>query len=232
MKKALATFALIALAAVAARADVLGQWTFENGGVSSATGATFSYGPADSGANAAGSAGGGSHAATNTAWTFPSGNGSTRSLSADRWAVNDYYQFSLSSGGYQGILLEWDQTGSNTGPRDFRLAYSTDGSAFTDFGTYSITNDSWTTGGAPKTQSHYSFDLSSVTALDNQATVYFRLLDNSTTSITGGTVATGGTGRVDNFTVNASLIPEPSVVGLVGVGAALLVGAMRYRKRS
>ncbi len=45
-------------------------------------------------------------------------------------------------------------------------------------------------------------DLSSITAINNQPTVYFRLVNNSTTSATGGApLATGGTARVDNFTV-------------------------------
>src|SRR5439155_102448 len=52
--------------------------------------------------------------------------------------------------------------------------------------------------------SRRSLDLSGVPAIENQSTVYIRLVDNSTTSINNGTVASGGTGRVDNFTVNGT----------------------------
>jgi hypothetical protein len=55
-----------------------------------------------------------------------------------------------------------------------------------------------------------TLDLSGVSALNNQATVYIRLVDNATTSIGGGTVATGGTGRVDNFKATASLATSSS----------------------
>ena len=40
-------------------------------------------------------------------------------------------------------------------------------------------------------------------------TVYFRLTDAGTVSANGGTVATGGTSRADNFTVSFAAVPEP-----------------------
>ena len=68
------------------------------------------------------------------------GNGSGKSFSSNNWAVDDYYQFSTSTLGYTSISVSWDQTRSSTGPSQFKIAYSTDGTTFTDFGThYSIT---------------------------------------------------------------------------------------------
>jgi hypothetical protein len=137
----------------------------------------------------------------------PVGNGSSESFSANGWDVGDYYQFRTSTIGVNNIGLIFDQTGSNTGPRDFQLQYSTNGTTFTNFGSiYQITNDSWSSGTA-SVLSTRSFDLRSISALNNQSDVYFRLVDSSTTSISGATVAATGTGRVDNFTVYSSFIP-------------------------
>ncbi|HCL91439.1 MAG TPA: VPLPA-CTERM sorting domain-containing protein, partial [Verrucomicrobia subdivision 3 bacterium] len=39
----------------------------------------------------------------------------------------------------------------------------------------------------------------------------------------------GGTGRIDNFTVTATMIPEPSALALVGLGVA---GLVAFRRRN
>lgn len=236
MKKALATLAIMALATFAARAqDTLTDWTFEGTAVSTALTATdFNYGPADLGVQTGGSDGAGHHAATNTVWSFPAGNGSLHAFSSNNWQVGDYWQFSLNTSGYTNIMLGWDQAGSGTGPRDFKLAYSADGGlSFFDVSTYSVILSGFATG-STNTAAHQGFDASGITALNNNATVIFRLIDNGTTAINGtGTVATAGTDRVDNFTVTGlSAVPEPSVLGMVGLGAALVIGAFKYRRRS
>jgi hypothetical protein len=211
-----------------AATTIIVQWTFESPNTPAGATAAIYPNPIPPGVGS-GSAGG-VHASASTAWSTPAGNGSTYSFSSNYWSVGDYYQFSTSTTGFTGISVSWDQTGSNTGPRDFKLAYSTDGANFTDFGSpYSITNDSWSTS-TPKTVSHISEDLSAITGLDDQENVYFRLIDNSTTSVNGGTVGTGGTGRVDNFTVNGTIIgpSDPSGTGqaspdLVSIGESTLL---------
>ena len=87
-----------------------------------------------------------------------------------------------------------------------------------------------TLAGASETASEYTFDLSTVTALDDQSSVFFRLVDTSTTSANAGTVAGGGTDRVDNFTVTATAVPEPSTIALLTLGGAAGLVALR-RKR-
>jgi hypothetical protein len=205
--------------------DILANWTFDVA-LTSATGGPFA---ADAGVNAATSL-----VTSNTGGTFsnPSGNGSVRSYSSNGWDVNEYFQFTTSTVGFQGVTLTWDQTGSNTGPRDFQLRYSTDGSNFTNSLSYQLANVSWNNA-TPTilTTSSFSSDLTGITALDNAPTVFFRLVNNSTTSINGGTVASGGTGRVDNFIINATAVPEPTSMTLVGlIGITGLVA--RYRRRN
>ena len=152
----------------------------------------------------------GFHAGAST-YSNPTGNGSTESFSSNNWVIGDYYQFQIATTNYTDINISFDHISSGTGPRDFIVQYSTDGSIFTTFGgtggTYVVIENAgantWASG-SHNANSYYAVDLSSITALNNQATVYFRLVDNSTTSTNGGIVASGGTSRVDNFTVTGT----------------------------
>jgi len=169
----------------------------------------------------------GVHASGSTVFSNPSGNGSVESFSSNFWGVGDYYQFTLATTGFEDITISWDQTGSNTGPRDFELQYQIGAGAFTNVLSFSLTNDGW--GPTPNGLSTRTFDFSAISGLDNAASVTFRLTDRSTTAITGGTVATGATGRVDNFTISGTAVPEPST-GLLGLIAAACLPLRRRRK--
>lgn len=223
MKTKLAFLAVLSLAAATLHAQTLAQWTFETSGSAYNTAVTASSIGGIVPEIGAGFASG-VHASASAAWSSPVGNGSAESLSVNNWAVGDYWQFEVSTVGYQGILFSFDQTSSSTGPRDFRLAYSTDGSSFTSFATYSVlanaSPNAWTSSTYNPLHT-YSFDLSSITAIDNEPNVYLRLIADSTVSANGGTVATTGTDRVDNVTV--SVVPEPTALALVGLGLAGLV---------
>jgi len=214
-----------------ASADILAQWTFEvTPPADVADSTTISGILADVGAGTASAL----HASAATDWTTPAGNGSANSLSANTWGVGDFFQFSLSTAGYTGVGITFDQVSSGTGPKDFYLAYSTDGSSFIQFGSsYAVlantAPNSWSAG-TPIATTSYNFDLSSITALDNSPTIYLRLVDSSTVSANGGAVATGGTGRVDNFTVTATAVPEPGAFALVGGFGLLMLYFKRCRR--
>ena len=223
IRKIVAILAVATALATGAQAQVISNWTFENVAVGTGSGTDFSYGGADSGALVAGSAASGHHASASTAWTFPQGTGGAgRALSANNWAAGDYFQFSLSTVGFQNINVSFSQLGSSTGPANYQFSYSTDGTNFTNFGSQ-ITLTSMS---AFQTN---SFNLSIVTGLNNAATIYFRIVDVSTVAIGGGTVGTTGTGRIDDFTVTATPIPEPATYMLFGMG--LLVCAQQFRRR-
>lgn len=208
--------------------NVIAKWKFDTDSVQAtptATSPTFITGDAvaDSGQQVIGSSFTGVHASVCT-WSNPTGNGSSKSISSNTWAVGDYYQFSVNTTNYTGISLTYEQTGSNTGPSLFKLQYSTNGTTFTDFASYSIPTATANTalGWSAATYnvtSKISQDLSTITDLDNKSIVYFRLVVNGTTSINNSTVASGGTSRIDNFTVIAStLLP----VTLKSISASLI----------
>ncbi len=153
------------------------DWTFETNTVSG-TAATNTYGAADTGAQTGGSSASGTHAGATTAWSSPAGNGSAKSYSS-HWAAGDYWQFQLSTVGDQNLVVSFDQTGSTTGPRDFKLQYSTNGTSYTDLtgGAYSVLLSTWAGTSPPRDAAFtHTFDLSSVTALNNQTNVFFALL--------------------------------------------------------
>ena len=235
MKKSLFCLAsMLALNLTSAKADILADWTFQSAlstnniiGAGLTTNGTQSGVQADIGTGTASA----SHATAGSVWSIPAGNGSTNSWSVNNWSVGDYFQFQVSTLTFQNINVSFDQTGSGTGPRDFGLFYSTDGTIFTQFGAnYSVLangaapNASWNATTANSVYS-FAFDLSAITALNNSSADYFRLVDMSTTSTSGGTVGTAGTDRVDNFMV--STVPEPTTLALTGMGLMALVALRR-----
>jgi hypothetical protein len=222
IKTVLATIALAGFS-YSAQAVTVVQWDFEAAVIPGA-GTTWSGIAASLGTGTAS----GVHAASST-WSKPAGNGSPFSASSNAWAVGDYWQFSFSTTGYTGLVVNFDETGSNTGPRDFALAYSTNGVTFTNFANYSLINGAWSAA-TPVATTTFTYDLSSITALNNAATVTLRLIDSSTTAVNGTTVAGTGTSRVDNFTVNLTPVPEADTAAMLVAGLAAL-GFMARRRR-
>ena len=249
----LCSFATL-LAVQTVNAQTIAQWTFETAGATNGMnlnpGANVSPGTilADNGLNNSVSTATGLHAlagvysspagdldptiaalASGTIGPGQPGSGaanvspSLHSFSANNWSVNDYWSFTTSTLGYTGVTVAWDQAGSGTGPANFGLSYSINGGAFTPFATYSVVLSAWNT----TTAQPSSLIFSGGGAFDNANTIAFELVDLNTNSISGGIVATGGTDRVDNFTV-VSVVPEPSTLalGLVG-GFACLVALRR-----
>jgi hypothetical protein len=152
------------------------------------------------------------------------------SFSSNNWSVGDYYEFQTSTTGFfaaDNLGIIFDQTGSSTGPRDFKFQYSTDGSTFTDYpsGNYSLLNISWSSVAPVVDTTTFEFDISDIPALQNAPSVYFRLVNTSTTSISGGTVASTGTGRVDNFhLVEDFVAPPPPPPPELAIAGDLVMG--------
>lgn len=240
MKIYLAIAALVA-AAGSASADVVAYWNFNNStqnSTSSQLGVLNSTAPNQGSGTL--SIGGGSPTvqfntnaagtATGEVGTF-SGNtlnalggdlaGGALSFTASIGAVANnpvtangaYVQFGLDMSIYQSLVVSFATRGTSTGFRSGQLSYSGDGVTFTDFG------PTWD-GGASSTFFLVSRDLSAITSLNGDSSVFIRLTLNGAT---GG----GGNNRIDNVQFNATLVPTPGSLALVGLGG--LVATRRRR---
>jgi len=236
MKTMLKSALLLALIATAAQAATITQWTFETS-LPNSTGAAIGPLAAEVGTGSAS----GVHASDLTAYVSPAGNGSIASFSSNRWAIGDYYQFATATTGFTGISISLDQTRSSTGPAEFSLSYSTNGTDYnavsgatwsvTASTTGNITYSDTTTGNSwsqskTATNTSVSFDLSVISALNDAASVSFRIISTSTPG------STGGTNRVDNVTIAGtaiSAIPEPS--STAALAGLVVFGAVASRRR-
>jgi hypothetical protein len=205
--------------------DILSTWTFQ-------TTPPTTSGPhtADSGLFAASS-----FASTNSggAISSPAGNGSSNSFSSNGWAAGEYYQFTTNTVGFDAITVSYAQATSNTGPRDFQFQFSTDGTNFTNFGAGYIGPTADFSSTLFRPENVLSFDLSGITELNNSSLSVFRIAVVGSASENNGIIASGGTFRVDDFTVNGtsiSAVPEPTSLALLSV-AGFAGLAVSYRRR-
>ena len=222
MKKLLSTSLGLLVTVSIVQAQTIAQWTFE-------TSAPLTAGPVTPEIGTGSALG--SHAGA-AAYSTPAGNGSARSFSANTWAVGDSWQFQVSTLDINNVGLSWDQTSSNTGPKDYNLDYSLNsGLSWTTVSSYSVLanaapNPAWN---GTTSSSLYTFTPALAGVADNQASVWFRLINTDTVSANGGVVAAGGTDRVDNFTVAVAAVPEPTSLSLLG-GFGLLAWFVSRRR--
>jgi hypothetical protein len=221
---------ILANCAASASAEIISYWTFE-------TSVPTTAGPhvAESGINAATSEASGSTGGT---FSNPAGNGngfeSIESFSSTAWDPDDFWQFKFPTTGSTGLTLTFDQAGSNTGPKTFKVATSTDGMTFTDLpaGGYSVAASTWNTAPTPMPGFTHSFSLP--VELENLPFAYVRLVNTSPTTggaINGGNVGSGGTNRIDNVQIADSTIPEPATVSLLAmIGLAGSLAGRRFRR--
>jgi len=178
----------------------------------------------------------GIHTVTNSVWSYPTGNGSTSSMSATGWTVgNSSWDFVVSTALHTAIKINFDQISSSTGPRNWKLQYKIGAGSFTDYTTYNVLANAspnvWASS-ASNVAYKYSFDLSAVTAIENQSSITFRLLVNGSQPAGTGTAAfpTTGTNRIDNASIEATPVPEPTTLAILAAGAG--VAAARRRKKN
>ncbi|MBE6817166.1 MAG: hypothetical protein E7520_05635 [Ruminococcaceae bacterium] len=116
-----------------------------------------------------------------------------------------YWLITTSTEGYHGITLNMEQLSSNKGPRDWGLAYSTDGTHYTyvaDSNVRAISNDA-----SPSTVETYN-NFALPQACDNQPTLYLKVFLNGGETVEGDELADmlkGNTGA-DNIVLSG--IPD------------------------
>ena len=233
--RSIASLALVAAATSTAGAELIAGWeivtAFQTGAGNVPTGTTYSVGGANIGANAGLGMLYSVHQLAAATYTSPAGNGSQYAFSSNNWRTGDYYEARVSTLGYSGIELSWDQARSSTGAKQFELIMSVDGGAnwSTIVATYDVLQSGG--GGSPGTWSSttynplYSTVASLGAAADNQSEVIvrWRALVDAVSSTTGAYAATGSV-RLDNVMFNA--IPAPGALALLG-----LAGLSARRRR-
>lgn len=193
----------------------LAHWTFEQSIPTTA-------GPyaAELGLNATSSFASAFHVSTATVYSNPAGNGSNESYSSNNWTAGDYYQFTTSTEGYENITVQWDQTRSATGPANFVLQWSLDGTNFSDLLTYEVAAITWSTNPASYQPGSTFAAVALPAAAADQSIIYIRLTSLDTT-------AAAGTNRVDDIIISGTLIPAPGALALLAVAG--IVGVRRRR---
>jgi len=113
-----------------------------------------------------------------------------------------YWLMTTCSEDYENIEVSWNMRSTATGPRDFKLQYSTDNITWNDANDPSIT-----VGSALNINDPASVFSKSLPAGANDAqTLYVRLLLTSDTAANGGTIASSGTNSVNNIVITGEYI--------------------------
>jgi hypothetical protein len=121
--------------------------------------------------------------------------------------------FSVSTVGYENIIFSLATERNNPGFSGNEILYSLDGVNFYMFGPYS----------PPTAYGRMSFDMSSITALNDTAEVIIRIRFRGATN-------NGGVNLIDNAMIGGSALPAPGSLGVLAVGSAL-AGRLRRRRR-
>ena len=171
----------------------------------------------------------GFHASAGTSYSTPIGNGSANAFSSNSWAIGDYYQFTISTVGFNNLFVTFAMERSATGPITFQFSYSIDGgSNFTAVGSPTDVSSAAFSAATYNPSFVSTFDLSGITGLNNNVNAVFRLV-----ATVGGTT-TVGTARVDDFIVSsggAIFVPEPATLTGTLAGCIAAAGVMLGRRR-
>lgn len=128
-----------------------------------------------------------------------------------KWTQGKFWVITLSTTGYQNLQLNSTQEGSSTGPKDFKIQYST------DYNPSDSTSGNWqdvdggtvTVNAAPSDTN--TTPLSGVVknlplpdSLSNQGQIFIRYIATSNTSIGGGTVGSSGTDYINGINITGT----------------------------
>ncbi|MFD2035319.1 chitobiase/beta-hexosaminidase C-terminal domain-containing protein [Belliella marina] len=123
-----------------------------------------------------------------------------RAITSSAWAGSEpekAWIIPVNTIGFENLTVSLKQRSSNTGPRDFQLQYSTDGSSWSDIPSGTITVANNFTSGVLN-----SLALPSV--LDNSPLVYIRSLLVSGIAVNGSPIANTGTSAIDEIFISGN----------------------------
>ncbi len=162
------------------------------------------------------------------AGTFNGGSATGQAATGSNWdtstsdpglAATNYYQFVVNTAGFSQLSITFDHQASATGPARLGVLYSTDGTNFTATTTTLTGNAVF---------SAATFDLSGISAIDNQSSVTIRLyaFAGSAGDRSGRSAfASGGTFRVDNLAVlGKSVTASKTLLDYPAIGLSIKSG--------
>ncbi|MEK6925799.1 MAG: putative S-layer protein [Nanoarchaeota archaeon] len=134
---------------------------------------------------------------TNGTVEFPAGNAPSlaNSVSSNNWNTNDNFEIKLRTTGYEDIILKFDDQASDTGTKEFKIQYSSDGTNFVDLpGSIRNTSSSFTL------NPMHTFSFLSITSIDNNANTIIRIISTADAN------SSAGTWRIDNLRIEGTSI--------------------------
>lgn len=117
-------------------------------------------------------------------------------------------QFQFSTKGFQDLTISVNMRASDAGHRDLKYQYSTDANDWTDLPGGGI----WMVDSAMANMSPTFKNLALPAELENQDTVYLRVVATSTVKVTGGTITTGGAVTYAGLIISGEEIPDNDLV--------------------
>lgn len=217
---------LLAAAGVNAHANTIAQWNFN--GAPNLTSPTASSG-----------SGIASLLGSTTATTASGSSNDPENVNDFRWNVSAFpaqstndktagAQFSVSTLGFQDVVVSLDLRNSNTSSRSVTFQYTTNGLTFNDFATVQATGgDQWNS---------RNFDLSAIDAVENNANFAFRLVTSMENGVylpanSTKTYGTSGTLGFDMVTISGTIaaVPEPTNTAMLLAGLGVMGFIARRR---
>ena len=116
------------------------------------------------------------------------------------WCASPYFEVKCSTKGYDGIKFSAKVSGSNKGPANYKLQYSTDRISYVDIAAAPTITDN-------KNMQSNLFDNISVSAADDKETVYFRITTSDTKTIEGKSLEdklTGGEAAINDIIISGT----------------------------
>ena len=139
-------------------------------------------------------------------YTYKSGDNNVSILGSKGMTSGDYYLVTVTGKGYGLYKLTFSMKGSNTGAKNWTVAYSTDGENFSNIGDKFEVSTNW---------KEYTFSVpATVKHVDK---IYFKVGPADSTSINGKTVASGGVNRFNPITITGSPVESPDITASVDI---------------
>ena len=127
-------------------------------------------------------------------------------LGSKGFVQGDYYQITVAGSGYGLYQLSFSMKGSNTGAKNWKVSYSTDGENFTEIGDAITVSTSWA-----------EYSVAVPAEVKHVGNIIFRIGPTDNVSIGGKTVGNAGANRLNEVKVTGSPVSASDITAPVMV---------------